>query len=74
MVLRRMGLTREGLDLMGTSQLFSVGTRPFRICGFSKGLARDMPRVPMPSIESESLMKEEGIGTDWSPVPRKASM
>lgn len=69
MVLRRMGLTREDLELIGNSQLFSVGTRPFCICGFSKGLARERP-----NIESESLVKEEGIGTDWSPVPRGASL
>lgn len=74
MVLRRTGLTGEDLELIGSSKLFSVGTRSFCICDFSKSLARDRPRAPVPSVEAESLMKEEGISTGWSPVLREASM
>lgn len=74
MVLRRTELTGQDLELIGSSQLFSVGTRPFCICGFPKGLARNKPRVPVPSVEAESLMKEEGISAGWSPVPREGSM
>lgn len=72
MVLRRTGLTGQDPELIGSSQVFSVGTRPFCICGFPKGLARDRPKFLC--LASESLMKEEGISTGWSPVPGEASM